>query len=199
MAAISRWSLKRGGIDLRPVSTLLKHKTIRFLLVVALVLGGYTAYARLTAPGRIASALEVELARGGYADIAVRLSFKPEQFHINLFQQLGTVRGVRGGRSADWAGAGGRRETAGPLLLDPTYRSAFRRPWRNGLTRGISLGTGTMPLWLIERRTPRHERSADSRQGKPRPLRYREAQDSTGPRDPKGWLCFHLRDRFFDH
>lgn len=81
---------------MRPVSTLLKHKTIRFLLVVALVLGGYTAYARLTAPGRIASALEVELARGGYADIAVRLSFKPEQFHINLFQQLGTVRGVRG-------------------------------------------------------------------------------------------------------
>jgi hypothetical protein len=75
---------------------LLRHRTVRFLLAVALVLGGYAAYGRLTAPWRIAPALQAELARGGYADIAVRLSFKPEQFHINLFQQVGTVRGVRG-------------------------------------------------------------------------------------------------------
>ena len=81
---------------LRMVLRLLKHKTVRFLLVVALLFGGYTAYARLTAPWRIAPALEAELAREDYADIAVRLSFKPEQFHINLFQQVGTVRGVRG-------------------------------------------------------------------------------------------------------
>ena len=78
------------------VFRLLKHKTVRFLLVVALLFGGYTAYARLTAPRRMAPALEAELAREDYADIAVRLSFKPEQFHINLFQQVGTVRGVRG-------------------------------------------------------------------------------------------------------
>ena len=75
---------------------ILRHKTVRFLLAVALVLGGYAAYGRLTAPWRIAPALQAELARGGYADIAVRLPFKPEQFHINLFQQVGTVRGVRG-------------------------------------------------------------------------------------------------------
>jgi hypothetical protein len=75
---------------------LLRHKTVRFLLAVAVVLGGYAAYGRLTAPWRMAPALQAELARGGYADIAVRLPFKPEQFHINLFQQVGTVRGVRG-------------------------------------------------------------------------------------------------------
>ena len=74
---------------------LLKHKTVRFLLAVALLLGGYAAYGRLSAPYRISPTLQGHLARGGYADIAVRLPFKPEQFHINLFQKVGTVRGVR--------------------------------------------------------------------------------------------------------
>ena len=74
---------------------LLRHKTVRFLLAVALIVCGYAAYGRLTAPYRIAPALQADLARGGYADIAVRLSFKPEQFHTNLFQKVGTVRGVR--------------------------------------------------------------------------------------------------------
>jgi hypothetical protein len=75
---------------------LLNHKTVRFLLAVSFVLGGYVAYGRLTAPLRIAPVLQTELAHGGYIDIAVRLPFKPEQFHINLFQQVGTVRGVQG-------------------------------------------------------------------------------------------------------
>ncbi len=74
----------------------LRHKTLRFLLAVGLVLGGSAVYGRVTAPWRIAPALKAELARGGYADIAVSLAFKPEQFHINLLQQVGTVRGVRG-------------------------------------------------------------------------------------------------------
>lgn len=77
-------------------SKLLRHRTVRFLLAVSLLLGGYAVYGRVTAPSRIAPALQTELARGGYVDIAVRLPFKPEQFHINLFQQLGTVRGVQG-------------------------------------------------------------------------------------------------------
>jgi hypothetical protein len=76
-------------------SKLLRHRTIQFLLAVALLLGGYAAYGRLTAPSRIAPALQADLSRGGYADIAVRLSFKPEQYHINLFQKIGTVRGVK--------------------------------------------------------------------------------------------------------
>ncbi len=74
----------------------LQHGTVRFLLVVALAAGGYAAYGRLTAPWRIAPALQATLERGGYADIQVVLPFPPEQFHVNLFQQVGTVRGVRG-------------------------------------------------------------------------------------------------------
>ena len=72
------------------------HGTVRFLLVVALAVGGYAAYGRLTAPWRIAPALQATLERGGYADIQVVLPFAPEHFHVNLFQQVGTVRGVRG-------------------------------------------------------------------------------------------------------
>ena len=74
----------------------LDHRTLRFLLAVALVVGGFAAYGRLTAPGRIDPALARGLAKGGYADIAVVLPFPPEQFHVNLLQQVGTVRGVRG-------------------------------------------------------------------------------------------------------
>ena len=74
----------------------MEHRTVRFLLAVALVLGGFAAYGRLTAPGRIDPALARGLAKGGYADIAVVLPFPPEQFHVNLLQQVGTVRGVRG-------------------------------------------------------------------------------------------------------
>ena len=72
------------------------HTTVRFLLAVVLILGGYAAYGWITAPRRIAPALQARLAQGGYADIAVVLPFAPEQFHMNLFQQVGTVRGVRG-------------------------------------------------------------------------------------------------------
>jgi hypothetical protein len=74
----------------------LTHTTARFLLAVALILGGYAAYGWVTAPWRIAPALQARLGQGGYADIAVVLPFAPEQFHMNLFQQVGTVRGVRG-------------------------------------------------------------------------------------------------------
>jgi hypothetical protein len=75
---------------------LLRHTTIRFLLVVGLGLVAFVGYGTLTAPRRIAPALQAELAKGGHADIAVVLPFPPEQFHVNLFQQVGTVRGVRG-------------------------------------------------------------------------------------------------------
>jgi hypothetical protein len=73
-----------------------QHKTVRFLMVAGLLLGGYVGYGVLTAPGRIAPALRARLAQGGYADIAVVLPFAPEQFHLNMFQQIGTVRGVKG-------------------------------------------------------------------------------------------------------
>jgi hypothetical protein len=75
---------------------IVQHKTVRFLIVAGLLLGGYLTYGALSAPGRIAPALRAQLARGGYADIAVVLPFAPEQFHLNMFQQIGTVRGVKG-------------------------------------------------------------------------------------------------------
>ena len=73
-----------------------EHTTVRFLLAMALVLGGSAAYGRISAPWRISPDLQARLANGGYADITVVLPFAPEQFHVNLLQQVGTVRGVRG-------------------------------------------------------------------------------------------------------
>jgi len=73
-----------------------EHTTVRFLLAVAVILGGSAAYGRVTAPWRIAPDLQARLADGGYADIRVVLPFGPEQFHVNLLQQVGTVRGVQG-------------------------------------------------------------------------------------------------------
>ena len=75
---------------------LLQHRSVKFLIVVVLLVGGFVVYGRLTAPWRMSPALEASLAKGGHADIAVVLPFQPEQFHVNLFQQVGTVRGVRG-------------------------------------------------------------------------------------------------------
>jgi len=82
-------------LDTAVVRRVLQHRTVRFLIVAGALVGGYAAYGVLTAPERITPALEQILARGGYADIAVVLPFKPEQFHLTLFQQVGTVRGVK--------------------------------------------------------------------------------------------------------
>jgi hypothetical protein len=75
--------------------TLLRHRTVGFLLAVAVLWGGWEAFIRLTAPGRIDPALARALV-GGPVDVAVTLGFTPEEFHIRLFQTHGVVSGVRG-------------------------------------------------------------------------------------------------------
>ena len=76
--------------------TLFRHPTLGFLLAVAVGWGGWEAYLRLTAPGRIDPALAQALGRDPAVNVAVTLVFAPEDFHIRLFQTHGTVSGVRG-------------------------------------------------------------------------------------------------------
>jgi hypothetical protein len=75
--------------------TLLRHRTVVFLLVVGLAWGGWEAFVRLTAPGRIEPELARALAHETPVNIAVTLGFAPEEFHIRLFQSYGVVSGVR--------------------------------------------------------------------------------------------------------
>ena len=74
----------------------LRHRTLLFLLLVGALWGGWEAFLRMTAPGRIDAALEPALTRAAPVDVAVTLPFAPEDFHIRLFQGYGVVSGVRG-------------------------------------------------------------------------------------------------------
>ena len=75
---------------------LLRHRTVGFLLAVALLWGAWEAFIRLSAPGRIDPALAQALGRGPAVNVAVTLGFAPEDFHIRVFQTHGVVSGVRG-------------------------------------------------------------------------------------------------------
>ncbi len=74
----------------------LRHRTVGFLLAVAMLWGGWEAFVRATAPGRIDPALAQALRREAVVNVAVTLGFAPEDFHIRLFQTYGVVSGVRG-------------------------------------------------------------------------------------------------------
>jgi hypothetical protein len=74
----------------------LRHRTVGFLLVVALLWGGWEAYLSVSAPGRLDPALAPALERGSPVDVAITLGFPPEDFHIRIFQTHGVVSGVRG-------------------------------------------------------------------------------------------------------
>jgi hypothetical protein len=69
---------------------------VLFLLVVTALAVGWQAYLALTAPRRLGSDVAAALARQPRVNVAVRLGFAPEEFHIRLFQGHGVVRGVEG-------------------------------------------------------------------------------------------------------
>jgi hypothetical protein len=75
---------------------LLRHRTVAFLLVVAASTAGWEAFVAVSAPRRLAPEVAEALAREPRLNVAVRLGFAPEEFHIRLFQDYGVVRGVQG-------------------------------------------------------------------------------------------------------
>lgn len=74
----------------------LRHRTGRFLVVVALLWVAWEVYLAVSAARRLDAALAAELDRGGVVNVAVTLGFAPEHFHIRVFQTHGIVSGVRG-------------------------------------------------------------------------------------------------------
>jgi hypothetical protein len=74
----------------------LRHRTGRFLLVVALLWVAWEAYLAISATRRLDAGLARELERGELVNVAVTLGFAPEDFHIRIFQTHGIVSGVKG-------------------------------------------------------------------------------------------------------
>jgi len=75
---------------------LLRHRTVLFLLTVAVLAVGWELFIVLTVPGRLAPEVAAAVARESRVNVAVRLGFPPEEFHLRLFQGHGVVRGVEG-------------------------------------------------------------------------------------------------------
>ncbi len=73
------------------------HPTARFLCVVAVRLGFYVVYGYLTGSRRITSHLHACLAKHP-AIVYIRIIAKlpPEELHIRIYQQVGSLRGVIG-------------------------------------------------------------------------------------------------------
>jgi hypothetical protein len=76
--------------------SVLRHRTARFLVVVALVWVGWETYLVVSARWRLDPALARDLGAGGLVNVVVTLGFAPEDFHIRIFQGHGIVSGVRG-------------------------------------------------------------------------------------------------------
>jgi hypothetical protein len=74
----------------------LRHRTVLFLLTVAVLVAAWEAYLAVSAPGRLDPGLAAALDRGALVNVAVTLGFAPEDFHIRLFQGYGVVSGVQG-------------------------------------------------------------------------------------------------------
>ena len=74
----------------------LRHRTVRFALVVLVLACAWEAYLAVSAPRRVDAALASALEQADRVNIAVTLGFPPEDFHMRVFQSHGIVSGVRG-------------------------------------------------------------------------------------------------------
>ena len=75
----------------------LHHPTVRFLLVVSVLWGLYVGYGYLTGPARRTTRLNTALAQPAMPlNLLVTSRFPPEEFHIRIYQQMGSMRGVTG-------------------------------------------------------------------------------------------------------
>lgn len=71
------------------------HPTVRFFALALSVLAVYHGYLYLAGPSRMTDRLRARLTEGpATVDVLVTAKFPPEEFHIRLLQQVGTMRGV---------------------------------------------------------------------------------------------------------
>lgn len=74
----------------------IEHPTIRFFSVAFVLLAIYWGFGYVTGPGRITDRLHARLAQNpAQVNIAVTSKFPPEEFHISIYQRLGSMRSVK--------------------------------------------------------------------------------------------------------
>ena len=76
--------------------TWMRHRTVVFLVALAVLWGGWEVYLRLSASWRLGDDVTRALARQPFVNVVVTLGFAPEEFHIRLFQTHRVVSGVSG-------------------------------------------------------------------------------------------------------
>jgi hypothetical protein len=72
------------------------HRSVVFIVAVAVAAAGWRAYTGLAAWHKIDPPLRAAFAGRAPVGIWVELPFAPEEFHIRYLQDRGTVTGVRG-------------------------------------------------------------------------------------------------------
>ncbi len=72
------------------------HRTVLFLVTLAVLWAGWSGYTRNAAREKLDPGLLTALAAHQAVNIWVELPFPPEEFHIRYMQDRGTVTGVRG-------------------------------------------------------------------------------------------------------
>ncbi len=78
-----------------------EHPTLRFLMATLVLFGLYWGYGYLTGPSRLTDRLQVRLSENpAEVNITVTTEFPPEEFHISIYQRLGSMRGVRDSTAA---------------------------------------------------------------------------------------------------
>lgn len=74
-----------------------QHPTVRFLAAAALLFGLYYGFGYATAPSRLTPSLKAHLTTSPERlALLVTAKFPPEEFHIRIYQNLGSMRGVKG-------------------------------------------------------------------------------------------------------
>ena len=74
-----------------------QHPTVRFLAVILVLWSLYWGYGYLSGPTRRTDRLNHALEQKPTTiDLLVTSKFPPEEFHIRLYQQMGSMRGVAG-------------------------------------------------------------------------------------------------------
>lgn len=73
------------------------RRDVRFCLIVGGLVALYLGYGYFSAPGRMTPELRDALASGNSRlNIQVTTEFPPEEFHMGIYQDAGSIRGTEG-------------------------------------------------------------------------------------------------------